>query len=83
MTTFVIIQDLDIIKDIFFCFFPCFVIIKENSFGFQTGEKTLGNSIIPTVTGSAHATEHFMDFEDLLESIDDYKSSRKGWELSV
>ena len=54
MSTFAIIEHLDVIENIFFALFKSFIYFVFNPFSFQTAKETFHTSIIPAVTFSAH-----------------------------
>jgi len=58
MPAFAIVKELNVIKKAGSGLRPCFVIFKNNPFGFQRMEKALHGSIIPAIAFAAHTADN-------------------------
>lgn len=54
MASFSIVEDLDVIEDIFLRNIKDFIETFSNTFFFQTGKKRLSNGVVPTISTATH-----------------------------
>jgi hypothetical protein len=57
MQSLAVIKHRDVIQNILFCLLSGLVIAPMNPFLFQAREETFSNTVIPTITFSAHAAD--------------------------
>ena len=69
MAPVTIVKHLDIINDIKTSLFPCPVDRVENTLNFQSTEKALSYTIIPTIPFTTHTAQHTMSYELFLKGI--------------
>jgi len=62
MSSMAIIKQLDVFKDSLSSLSSIGIFFMMGTFGFETVEKAFRNSIIPTVSATAHATNHLVIF---------------------
>jgi len=67
MTLVAVIKHFNIVNDVSPRFVSGPIVWKKDPLGFEAAKKTFCNSIIPTISFSAHATDHTMGFQHFLE----------------
>ncbi len=64
---FAIIEHLNIIENIFFAIFKCFIYFLFNPFRFQTPKEAFQTSVIPAITFPAHTAHNLIILKQILE----------------